>query len=47
MVAPHEAGRPGSAEITVSPRPNGEVTLVNNSDEAATVTADIVGYLPS
>jgi hypothetical protein len=26
---------------------NGKVTLVNKSAKAATITADIVGYLPS
>jgi hypothetical protein len=46
-VAPHPAGHPGAAGVTVAPGDNGQVTFVNNSAKPATITADIAGYLPS
>jgi uncharacterized delta-60 repeat protein len=46
-VAPHTAGHPGAAGVTVAPGDNGQVTFVNNSAKPATITADIAGYLPS
>ena len=46
-VAPHPGGSPGNAGVTLKTGPDGRIILVNNSAKAATITADIAGYLPS